>query len=334
MDWLGFDTIENAFNGGIKSLDTQVVAVVKVAKIIGLSMLYLKWGGALFKANVQADIGQIGFIRFAYPIFVSLLLTNYTTIFSGVSNAMDYTYEQLNGTDNSKTIFQAYADAGTKLDSLEKQSALTQTTGDAAKEAEDFEAEMSKNTSSQPSTQQVNQASAEKHGTFYYFIHPQEAIVAVTQKIMTFIVTEFGKLSTFIIKIVVTFRLKLLYLIGPFAIAFSMIPAYENSLANFVRRVIVFSMWLPLSAVVNSLLVAVINSYTNGMFNIENTPINPLGFLLLLLIVQIFLYFEIPKVAEDIIMIGQTGGNNKFVSAVGKTAGTVIKVGASAIAGV
>jgi hypothetical protein len=317
MDITGFDAITTAFNSGVKALDTQATAIVTISKVIALSILYIRWGGALLKANLQADISQIGITRFAFPVFISLLLSNYTSIFSSVTNAMDYTYESLNGTDNSKTIFQHYAQFGTNVDSIEQQNALTQTTADAQKEAEAFQADMMKNSSNPPSDAQVQQASKEQHGTFYYFIHPQEAVTVAVRKVMTYIVSLVGEVSTFILKLIVTFRLKILYVIGPFALAFSMVPAYENSLANFIRKMIILNLWLPLSAIVNTLIVAIINAYSTNFESVV-VGVNPLGFLLLLLFVQIFLYFEIPKVAEDAIMIGQSGGKNQLTSAIGK----------------
>lgn len=106
-----------------------------------------------------------------------------------------------------------------------------------------------------------------------------------------------GAAGYYILLVIVRFRLAILAIIGPIAIGISIIPAFQSSAANFVHKAISYILWIPLASIVNSGIGAAMNAVALNSLTGPTT-------ILALVIFQIILYFQIPKVANEVIMVG------------------------------
>lgn len=132
---------------------------------------------------------------------------------------------------------------------------------------------------------------------FYVLVESESHL---TDIIMESIFRFFAGMAISVLAFIRSFFLIVLYLLGPLAAGFSLFPGFENTFVNWLKKYLTFSLWLPVSYILEIMLIK--------LYHIE-------GISSILLFLCIILgFFLVPRIAEWIITSGANTAASKMKS--------------------
>ncbi len=135
------------------------------------------------------------------------------------------------------------------------------------------------------------------------------------------IVFWFSRLALSVLLLVRTFVLSILYLLGPLAIGFSLIPGFEGSLVHWLQKYIHVSLWCVVAFVLELVLHTIGKidylSFANGDYAGVSDVAEGIG------VVAILGYFMVPSMAMWLVQGAITNFAGKILSAGKKIAGVI-----------
>lgn len=271
--------------------DSWMATFVTLAKAIGFIAITVIWGVDLSKALSTGT--PINFTRYLYPLALSALLGVYPTFEKMLMNSSNSMEKKMLGSTGIelgqayKIISMSDEDRYSKMHDIYRTAYEKQSGRVWSQEASKYDP-----VAAQALDMQNKMELAAANSSWFDSINP----VVWINKLFKWIAVSIGAVAYFILMLIAMFRLKILGIIGPLAIGISIIPAYSNSAANFFHKAVSYILWAPLAAMINSAVAGILIKL--------NDSDNNAAIVLAVCLFQVVLYFQIPKVAHEIMMIG------------------------------
>ena len=287
-----------------------------IAKAIGYIAIMFIWGIDIAKSTSMGT--PINFTKYLYPIILAIVIGSYGVLggflsrvgensFNDATVAANYNYLLLDDEARFRAMAKdALTEAEKNKASVWKSDVASNSTDPNVQKAADYELMADAVNTIQASNSSMFSGLADKFNPTVWM-----------NTFFKWIACILGQVAYYALALIVRFRLAMLAIIGPIAIAISIIPAYQSSAANFVHKAVSYILWLPLAALVNGAIQEAFN-------RLLNTNESSTALILCLVLFQILMYLQIPKIAHEIMMVGggrQGSGvgqavTNKVVSAV------------------
>lgn len=322
-----------AFFNEFESITKTAEQWITVGKILGMIGAYIY----IFKKFAPKIMNGETFnlTDVAYPIFIAFLLSVYTPVAKGIENIFTSTY---NATYISNTVDDIYSSVSKNrakiqpIDDTKKaeaSAAVNQSETDVTT-AEDY----LKQDTKPDEFSMLTKTTDLLLGAYDSIINGiNSLIIGVLTTILEIIIIVCIATIFFLAKLYISF----LYIFGPFSIAMSLIPGFENSITNWFQKYISYSLWMPVAATIAELTKDVLSmSLMGGASNVAHVGINGVGGLLIATAMLIVSMLAVPKIVSNIIStsVGSSSTSSKALTVmqlVNKGGGSVASGGASAI---
>lgn len=323
------------FFARFEGINNTMLVWLSVGKIIGCIGAYIyifKKFGSKILSGETFNLSDIG-----YPIFIAFLLSVYTPVATGIEKLFTSTYD---ANYIAKTVGQ--------METVVRQSKNTNKPISPEKKAEFESAVMNDMATNQKAEEYMKtentfdavnpifQARKLLESTYQSIVDSvNDLILSAITTILEVVIVVCVAIIFFIAKLYITF----LFIFGPFSIAMSLIPGFENSITNWFQKYITYCLWMPIAATISSLSIDIMATvYRDSTLNGE--IINLPGAITALLCVSIMLIVSmlaVPKIASNVIAtsIGSSSTVNRVMTAIqmrGGSGGSLASTAGGAVA--
>jgi len=277
-------------DASLQEFRSQASLLMTMARILGGigAMVYLV---RTYSQKLLGDGEPMNLLDFAPPVTVALLLSVYPLLGTGIEQIFNAL---------SKTITTGMStSSGTMGGSLfttlnQSQNTLVQKEADRIKASTPTKEDQIWYSQNSPSDTKSLDTYKKITNVTSAAADPTGITTFVANTFMSWILTIIGEIGVVVIYFISKLYIAIFYVFGPLSIAFSLIPGFENSLANWFQKYISYCLWPVLANTLEAIVLRMVQT--------QNLVDGSIKFPLEIGILVIGL-FSIPRLAASILSL-------------------------------